>query len=50
LEEAAELSGKSFEKLAHQLDERVGRFFENVLKETGELEIDIEDSGSEGLH
>lgn len=50
LEEAAELSGKSFEKLARQLDERVGRFFESVLKETGDIETDLEISGNEGLH
>ncbi len=43
LEEAAELSGKSFEKLAHQLYERIGKFFESVLRQSKELKLDETD-------
>lgn len=37
LEEAAELSGKSFQKLSRQLEERIGRFFEGVLRDQKEI-------------
>lgn len=48
LEEAAELGGKNFEKLAHQLYDRVGRFFESVLRQS--KEIDPEDPQGDPLH
>lgn len=46
LEEAAELSGKSFEKLAAQLYERIGRFIEGVLRDSKDVKLEESDGDS----
>lgn len=47
LETAAELSGKSFEKLAQQLYEKIGKLYDTVLRHRGKHDLD---SALENVH